>query len=111
MSKGLEALENILNQKLVKPDKYRKTIGDIASVGQVAIIQKELEDYEETKEDLKQVMHDYQDLGNSCYKKCKALEIIKNKVGIHWQEVLKLWLKNKLINQEEYDLLKEVLEK
>ena len=39
----------------------------------------------------------------------KALEIIKEKVGIHWNELLQLWLKTKLINKEQHDLLKEVL--
>ena len=42
-------------------------------------------------------------------KELKSLEIIKNKVGVHWNEILPLWLRNKLINQEEYELLKEVL--
>ena len=42
-------------------------------------------------------------------KSLKALEIIKEKVGIRWNEVLQLWLKSKIISKEEYDLLKEVL--
>ena len=43
MSKELEALDNLLKQELIRPNKYRKTIGDIASVGQIAIIQKALQ--------------------------------------------------------------------
>ena len=129
MSKGLEALDNLLNDKLVKPDKYHKTIRDMA----VAIIQTELivgqMDYEETKKDLKKVMNDYQDLGNSVYKPIKALEIIKNKnVNVNMfisicnfrngfekynelilrQDMTGKKEKNLLI-QEEWNLLKEVL--
>lgn len=115
MSKGLETLENILNQELIKPSKYRKTIRDIASVGQVIAIQKELEDYEETKQDLEQVMKDYQDLGNSCYKKSKALEFLKdtcnlkvykNKFGQCFLEGTNILFP---ISKEEWNLLKEVL--
>ena len=115
MSKGLEALENILNQELIKPDKYRKNIRDIASVGQVTIIQKELEDYEETKQDLEQVMKDYQDLGNSCYKELKALEIIKEmldndlseKLNANSRKIFKDIFNN--LPKEKRDLLKEVM--
>lgn len=49
MNEGLEAFENILNQELIKPNKYRKTIKDIASVGQVIEVEKELEQAQEDK--------------------------------------------------------------
>lgn len=42
-------------------------------------------------------------------KELKVLKIIKNKIGIHWKKILLLGLKNKLITQEEFDLLNEVL--
>lgn len=92
MSKGLEALEKILNQELVKSGKYRKTIRDIASVGQVITIHKEL----------------------------KALEIIKKKNFdlFYLQDSKDLEMYNDAcdhfrnlcyLTQEEYNLLKEVL--
>ena len=46
---------------------------------------------------------------NEIQKQLKALEIIKEKIGLHWNEILRIWLRSKLITQEEYDLLKEVL--
>jgi len=112
--KGLEALDNLLNDKLVKPDKYHKTIRDIASVGQVTIIQTELMDYEETKKDLEQVMSDYQDLGNSVYKQVKALEIIKDIWGDSiLTDIEKGFVLGepyiKLPDKEKCNLLKEVL--
>jgi len=101
--KGLEALDNLLNDKLVKPDKYHKTIRDIASVGQVTIIQTELMDYEETKKDLKKVMNDYQDLGNSVYKPIKALEIIKENQVNCYDIINSVDYKHYLFLMKDYD--------
>ena len=43
-------------------------------------------------------------------KQKQALKIIENKVvENHWNEIISLWLRDKLINQQEYDLLREVL--
>jgi len=43
----------------------------------LSIIKEELKECEEVRQDLEQVMKDYQDLGNSCYKQLKELETIK----------------------------------
>ena len=91
MSKGLEALKNILNQELIKPNKYRKTIGDIASVGQVITIQKELKALEIIKE--KRV---------NCY-------LIINSENLKDYNECVDDTTEKRLTQEEYDLLKEVV--
>lgn len=118
MSKGLEELEKLGNEYPSEGDTLWSQYSESFS-----IIEKELKDYEETKKELKQVMKDYQDLGNSCYKELKALEIIKRtalklvsleddtticrkgRYAFYDNELYK----SEDLTKEEYDLLKEVL--
>ena len=110
MSKGLEALQRLFDHNYGN-DFYIKAEED------AEIIEKELKDYEETKQDLERVMKDYQDLGNSCYKKLKALEIIKESFAdfhLVYEEKISSYFVcinhySRVIAKEEYDLLKEVL--
>ena len=114
MNKGLEALKSMWLY-IDEPTKRQFALQDYK------VIESELNDYEETKKDLKQVISDYQDLGNSVYKQVKALEIIRNKKVDVWSLGICYSLKNYhyvisakhypelKLTQEEYDLLKEVL--
>lgn len=77
MSKGLEELKKLGDEYPSEGDTLWSQYSE-----RFSIIEKELKDYEETKKELKQVMNDYQDLGNSCYKKLKAFEILKDHIKI-----------------------------
>ena len=105
---SLEALKKI-KEHLTR---YNDTddIRGIDYENEVNIIETALKDYGETDNQLYDLFEKF-GINNrkDLLKKLKALEIIKEKVGIHWNELLSLWLRTKLINQEEYDLLKEVL--
>lgn len=125
MSKGLEALKenNILYHKYtihqvygetIKADNVEKQINENNNV-----IEKELKEYEETKAELKQVMNDYQDLGQYIYKIKEALKnnlkcnIIFGSNDEEW--ALFVERENKRIeiasgnDKKQYELLKEVL--
>ena len=115
MSKGLEALKRI------------RPYSDSTIDADLEIIETELNDYEETKKDLEQVMSCYQDLGNCVDKQIRSFEIIKEKNVdvINLKSCFKFYYgndeagledynktKNKKsdsLTKEEYGLLKEVL--
>lgn len=115
----LEALEEAKNRKGLPLNENFAPVTE----GEIEIIEKALKEYQEIKIELKQVMNDYQDLGNSCYKKLKALEIIKlfiESLGLKFifldddrtiftvdDSEFECWHKCK--TQKEYDLLKEAL--
>lgn len=116
MSKGLEALNNLLNDELVKPTKYRKTIRDIASVGQVLVIKKELKEGEKNKQALeiirnKRVNVDY--FIYTCVKNNWSyedyLDEISNSDNLELCGQYCFSSKQPILTQEEYDLLKVVL--
>ena len=97
MSKALESLERIKNIKLshLGYDSDENLEGEL--------------EYTPVNVDEGSVEENYPEEIKILETALKALEIIKEKVGIHWEHILELWLKTKLIIQEEYDLLKEVL--
>lgn len=46
---------------------------------------------------------------NIIEKELEALEILKEVGGISWERILKVWLKIEKIDNDKYELLKEVL--
>ena len=116
MSKELEALEKIKNIKTISVPERRVTTFQEKYKVELELIEDTIKDHETLKKEYEFLSEHCNELLNESRKEHRVIEIIKNKqvdLSCLIFDGLELYNENmhptRVITQEEYDLLKEVL--